>query len=81
MGEIRDINEYSRRAMLNAALWSLVGTERDEPDHDRIVTLGDRFGDVCAAWRFGHKDIDGELLQLAATALAMVASHSRDDAA
>ena len=78
---VTDIHRNARRNMLNAAVWSLVDTERVEPDHDRLITLGARLGEVCDAWRFGHRDLDGELLKLAATALAFVETQRRGGAA
>lgn len=68
--------DRSGRAVIFAGVGSLMDTERDGTDEERIVYLGSRLGEVCDAWRYGNTDIDGELMLLAATALAMVEAHT-----
>lgn len=79
-GNVVDFNARSRRAVLNAGLWSLVDTDRVEPDAEHIITLLSRMGDIADAYRFGHTDISDEMLKVAASALAFVEAREQERA-
>jgi hypothetical protein len=75
-------NDTSRRAMLLAAIGSLVD---DEPgwantDDMRSNLLSSRTGDVAHAYLCAHTDIEGELMKVAATALAWLEAIQRERA-
>lgn len=77
-----DFNTAARRGLLNAHLWTLVGHEPTwaSEDSERLTLLGERYGDICAAFLRGHTDIDGEVQKLVATGLAWLDARAREAA-
>lgn len=75
--------DTATRGMLSAHLWMLADQERPDirSDADRLARLTERLGDVASAYLHGHRDIDGEVMLLAATALSWLEAHVTDGAA
>jgi hypothetical protein len=72
--QIKQRDQGTRRALINGAAWSLAGHEPADvhTDADRLARLVEQVGDVAAAYLHGHTDLDGELLRVAAVAVAWV---------
>lgn len=76
-----DINQRSRRVMIQQTLWALVNAEQVRSDPEQILKIAGRLGEVSDAHRYAHRDIDDELLLLAASVLALVERHQAEKAA
>jgi hypothetical protein len=75
-------NDMARRGILLAAIGSLVDNEPGWADTDdmRSALLQSRTGDVAHAYLCAHVDIEGELMKVAATALAWLEAIQRERA-
>ena len=82
MSNVIDFNTAARRSVLNAHLWQMVDHEPSwaSEDDQRLALLCERVGDVAAAYNRGHTDLEGELQQVASTALAWLEARMREAA-
>lgn len=76
------VNDIARRQMLLTAVGTLVDHEPPLVDSDdlRLALLSERVGEVGAAYWRGHVDIEGELMKVAATAVAWLLAIERERA-
>lgn len=67
-------NDVARRVMVQQQVAAMIPHEPPNvtTDPDRLALLQSRLGDIADAFLYGHKDIDGEVLRLVASAQAWV---------